>query len=150
MRAVIQRVERAEVTVADERLAAVGAGILVLLGVGTEDGPEDVWWLAGKVARMRIFDDGEGAMNASLTETGGEALVVSQFTLLAATKKGNRPSFVGAARPELAERLYEAFVEQLTLELGRRVQTGRFGAEMRVELVNDGPVTILMDSKRRE
>lgn len=131
-------------------MAEIGPGLLVLLGVATDDSEDDVQWLATKIARMRIFADEAQAMNRSVVETGGEALVVSQFTLQASTKKGNRPSFVAAARPEEAVPLYESFVERLSLEIGRPVPTGRFGADMQVSLVNDGPVTIVIDSKLRE
>lgn len=150
MRAVVQRVRRAEVEIGGEAVAAIGPGLLVLLGVSVEDTQQDALWLAGKVARMRIFADGEEAMNLSLVDAAGEALVVSQFTLQASTRKGNRPSFIGAARPEAAIPLYEFFVEQLSREIGREVPTGRFGADMQVALVNDGPVTIVIDSKLRE
>lgn len=150
MRAVVQRVRRAEVEIAGASVASIGAGMLVLLGVAADDAQEDVLWLAGKVARMRIFADHADAMNCSVIDTGGEALVVSQFTLQASTKKGNRPSFIAAARPERAVPLYEAFVEELSREIGREVPTGRFGADMQVSLVNDGPVTIVIDSKLRE
>lgn len=131
-------------------MAEIGPGLLVLLGVATGDSEEDVQWLATKIARMRIFADEAQAMNRSVVEAGGEALVVSQFTLQASTKKGNRPSFIAAARPETAVPLYESFVERLSLEIGRPVPTGRFGADMQVSLVNDGPVTIVIDSKFRE
>lgn len=131
-------------------MAEIGPGLLVLLGVATYDSEEDVQWLATKIARMRIFADEAQAMNRSVVEAGGDALVVSQFTLQASTKKGNRPSFVAAARPEEAVPLYESFVERLSLEIGRPVPTGRFGADMQVSLVNDGPVTIVIDSKLRE
>ena len=131
-------------------IARIGRGLLVLAGVAPEDTPEDGAWLAGKLARLRIFADAEGKMNLSLADIGGEALVVSQFTLFASTAKGNRPGFQGAAGPDLAVPLYEAFSAALSRELGRPVATGRFGAEMEVFSRNQGPVTILMDSKRRE
>lgn len=150
MRAVIQRVSRAAVAVEGVSVAEIGPGLLVLLGVATDDSEEDVQWLATKITRMRIFADEAQAMNRSVVETGGQALVVSQFTLQASTKKGNRPSFIAAARPEEAVPLYESFVERLSLEIGRPVPTGRFGADMQVSLVNDGPVTIVIDSKLRE
>lgn len=150
MRAVVQRVSRAAVAVEGVSVAEIGSGLLVLLGVATDDSEEDVQWLATKIARMRIFADEAQAMNRSVVEAGGDALVVSQFTLQASTKKGNRPSFIAAARPETAVPLYESFVERLSLEIGRRVPTGRFGADMQVSLVNDGPVTIVIDSKLRE
>lgn len=150
MRAVVQRVSRAAVAVEGVSVAEIGPGLLVLLGVATDDSEEDVQWLATKIARMRIFADEAQAMNRSVVEAGGDALVVSQFTLQASTKKGNRPSFIAAARPEEAVPLYESFVERLSLEIGRPVPTGRFGADMQVSLVNDGPVTIVIDSKLRE
>lgn len=150
MRAVVQRVSRAAVAVEGVSVAEIGPGFLVLLGVATDDSEEDVQWMATKIARMRIFADEAQAMNRSVVETGGEALVVSQFTLQASTKKGNRPSFIAAARPEEAVPLYESFVERLSLEIGRPVPTGRFGSDMQVSLVNDGPVTIVIDSKLRE
>lgn len=150
MRAVVQRVSRAAVAAEGVSVAEIGPGLLVLLGVATGDSEEDVQWLATKIARMRIFADEAQAMNRSVVEAGGEALVVSQFTLQASTKKGNRPSFIAAARPEEAVPLYESFVERLSLEIGRPVPTGRFGADMQVSLVNDGPVTIVIDSKLRE
>ena len=149
MRAVIQRVSEASVTIDGRVKSHVGPGLLVLLGVGHEDGQEDIDWLARKVAALRIFDDAEGVMNLSVTESGGEALVVSQFTLMASTRKGNRPSYVGAAGHETAVPLYERFCRQLSDALGREVGTGTFGADMQVALVNDGPVTICMDSKNK-
>jgi D-tyrosyl-tRNA(Tyr) deacylase len=150
MRAVVQRVSRAGVTVDGETVGAIGAGLLVLLGVEHGDGEDDAAWLAGKLARMRIFADDAGLMNRSLVESGGDALVVSQFTLHASTRKGNRPSFIRAAPPEVSAPLCERFRAALEAELGRAVATGRFGAMMRVELVNDGPVTIVIDSRQRE
>ena len=150
MRVVIQRVSSASVSIGGKVRSAIGAGLLVLLGVGHDDGPEDVDWLVRKVAGLRIFDDEAGVMNRSVVEVGGEALVVSQFTLMAATKKGNRPSYVGAAGHEIAVPLYESFCQALTEAVGRPVGTGEFGADMQVALVNDGPVTICIDSKNRE
>ncbi len=150
MRALIQRVSSASVTIAGTVHSSIGQGLLVLLGVEETDSAEDVTWLAGKIARMRIFSDAAGQMNLALTDNGGEALVVSQFTLHASTKKGNRPSFIRAARPEQAVPLYESFCMALSAELGRPVQRGVFGADMQVALVNDGPVTIWMDSKEKE
>jgi D-tyrosyl-tRNA(Tyr) deacylase len=150
MRAVIQRVSKASVAIGNRISGAIEQGLLVLVGIEEADGAEDIEWLAGKIARLRVFPDEAGVMNRSVTDAGGGLLVVSQFTLLASTRKGNRPSYVRAARPELAIPLYEAFVRQMAVELGRPVQTGEFGADMQVELVNDGPVTILMDSKVRE
>lgn len=150
MRALIQRVSSAAVSIGGAVHSSIGAGLLVLLGVEEADGAEDIAWLAGKVARLRIFSDAAGLMNLSVTETGGDCLVVSQFTLHASTKKGNRPSFIRAARPEQAVPAYEGFCEALGAELGKPVQRGVFGAEMQVALVNDGPVTIWMDSQCRE
>ncbi len=143
MRAVVQRVSEARVTVAGETVGAIGPGLLVLLGVGHDDDEAAVTGLAGKVARLRIFEDDAGHMNRSVLDTGGAVLAVSQFTLLADTRKGNRPSFLGAAPPERAEPLYEAFVEALR-DLGLEVATGRFGRSMEVALVNSGPVTIIL------
>lgn len=150
MRAVIQRVSSASVTIGGSVKSSIGPGLMILLGIGREDGAEDIDWLVRKIAAMRIFDDGDGVMNRSVVETGGEALVVSQFTLMASTKKGNRPSYIGAAGHELAIPLYEAFCSALSAALGREVATGEFGADMKVSLVNDGPVTICVDTKRKE
>jgi D-tyrosyl-tRNA(Tyr) deacylase len=150
MRVVVQRVSRASVTIADKMPRSIGRGLVVLLGIEEADSAEDVVWLAGKIARLRIFSDEAGQMNLSVAELGAEVLVVSQFTLFAATKKGNRPSFLRAARPETAVPLYEAFLARLAMELARPVACGEFGADMQVELVNDGPVTIWVDSKNRE
>ncbi len=150
MRAVLQRVSSASVTVAGEVISRIDAGLLVLLGVEQEDGADDAAWLAGKVGNMRIFEDDDGRMNRSLVECGGEAIVVSQFTLHASTRKGNRPSFIRAGRPEHSEPLYERFCELLGERLGKPVGQGRFGAMMEVALVNDGPVTIVIDSQQRE
>lgn len=150
MRAVIQRVREARVVVAGKAVSAIGPGLLVLLGIETGDTPEDIGWLAAKIANLRIFADGQGVMNRSVLETGGELIVVSQFTLLALTKKGNRPSYIRAARPEEAVPLYEAFVAEMERLLGKQVGTGVFGADMQVGLTNDGPVTIWIDSRLRE
>ena len=150
MRAVIQRVSSASVTIDGAVKSAIGPGLLVLLGVGHEDGPQDVEWLAAKVAGLRIFADEAGVMNRSVVDVGGEALVVSQFTLMASTKKGNRPSYIGAAGHELAIPLYERFCAALSAAIGKEVGTGVFGADMKVALVNDGPVTICIDTKNRE
>ncbi|MCX8157746.1 MAG: D-aminoacyl-tRNA deacylase [Verrucomicrobiae bacterium] len=150
MRVVIQRVLQASVTIAGQVRSAIGQGLLVLVGIEAVDQAEDVEWLCGKIARLRIFNDEQGVMNRSVQEVGGEVLVVSQFTLHASTKKGNRPSYSRAARPETAIPLYEEFVARLGAELGKPVATGEFGADMKVALVNDGPVTILMDSRARE
>lgn len=150
MRVVLQRVKRASVTVENELVGSIGQGVLLLLGIEEADTEEDIDWLCGKICRMRIFNDAEGVMNVSLEESGKEALVVSQFTLHASTKKGNRPSYIKAARPEQAEPMYERFKTKLSGMLLKPVASGVFGAMMDVELVNDGPVTILVDSKRKE
>ncbi len=150
MRVVIQRVSEARVEISGEVRASIGPGMLVLVAVEEADTEADIEWLSGKIARLRIFDDEQGVMNRSVQEVGGDLLVVSQFTLFASTKKGNRPSYSRAARPEVAIPLYEAFVRKLSGELGRPVQTGEFGADMQVELVNDGPVTLFIDTKQRE
>ncbi len=150
MRAVVQRVSKASVTIAGREIACIGRGLLILLGIENSDSAEDAQWLAGKLARLRIFNDTEGKMNAGMKDVDGRALVVSQFTLHAATKKGNRPSFIRAARPEVAVPLYELFIELLEMELGKSVARGEFGADMLVSLVNDGPVTICIDTKARE
>ena len=136
-------------TISGRQCSAIGPGLLILLGIGHEDGAEDIDWLVRKVAGLRIFDDEAGVMNRSVVEAGGEALVVSQFTLMASTKKGNRPSYIGAAGHELAIPLYEAFCAALSVAIGRQVGTGEFGADMQVALVNDGPVTICIDSRNR-
>lgn len=150
MRAVIQRVSSASVTIDGMVKSAIGRGLMILLGVGHEDGPEDIEWLVRKIAGLRIFDDEQGVMNRSVEDVDGEALVVSQFTLMASTKKGNRPSYIGAAGHELAIPLYERFCAALSEALGKPVGTGEFGADMKVALVNDGPVTICIDTKNRE
>lgn len=150
MRLLIQRVLEASVSIDGVRRAAIGRGVLVLVGIGTEDDDEDIEYLAGKLVRLRIFDDEKGVMNLDIAQTGGEALLVSQFTLLAATRKGNRPSYVKAAPEALSRPLYERFTARVAELLGGRVATGVFGADMQVGLVNDGPVTIWMDSKNRE
>lgn len=150
MRAVIQRVSSAGVTIAGRVAGAIDRGLLVLLGIANGDTTADAEWLAQKIAALRIFEDAEGRMNLSVRDVGGGALVVSQFTLLASTRKGNRPSYNDAARPEAAIPLYEQFLAQLEAALGRPVARGEFGAMMQVALVNDGPVTIVLDSKLRE
>lgn len=150
MRAVIQRVSSASVTVGGAVKSAIGPGLLILLGIGHEDGDEDIEWLVKKVAGLRIFNDDAGVMNRSVTDLGGECLVVSQFTLMAYTKKGNRPSYIGAAGHELAIPLYEQFCAALSAVVGRQVGTGEFGTDMKVALVNDGPVTICIDTKHKE
>ena len=150
MRAVIQRVSSASVTIAGAVKSSIGPGLLVLVAVEDADAGEDIEWLAGKLVRLRIFNDDAGLMNRSVQEVGGEILVVSQFTLFASTKKGNRPSYLRSAKPDVAIPLYEQFLAKLAAEFGRPVHTGEFGADMRVALVNDGPVTILIDTKARE
>lgn len=149
MRTVIQRVASASVSIGGTVKSAIGPGLLVLLGVGPDDTEEDVNYLVKKTAALRIFNDEAGVMNRSVLETGGEVLVISQFTLMASTRKGNRPSYVGAAGHETAVPLYELFCERLSAAIGKEVGTGEFGADMQVSLVNDGPVTISMDSKNR-
>ena len=149
MRVVVQRVSSASVTIGGVKKSAIGPGLMILLGIGHDDGPEDIDWLVRKVAGLRVFNDDEGVMNRSVVEIGGEALVVSQFTLMASTKKGNRPSYIGAAGHELAIPLYKSFCQALAEAIGRPVGTGEFGADMQVALVNDGPVTICIDSKNR-
>jgi len=150
MRVVVQRVLSASVTINGSVHSSIGPGLLILLGIEENDTEEDVSWVCSKVARLRIFNDNEGVMNLPLTEAGGEALVVSQFTLHASTKKGNRPSYIRAARPEKAVPLYESFISCLSRETGREIKTGEFGAMMDVALVNSGPVTIIIDSKNKE
>lgn len=150
MRAVIQRVSEASVTIEQKKVADIGHGVLVLLGIENEDTQEDINWLSAKIAKLRIFNDEKGLMNKSLLDVAGEAIVVSQFTLHASTKKGNRPGYIKAARPEVAIPLYEAFVTQLEKDIQIKVQTGVFGADMKVRLLNDGPVTIIIDTKNKE
>lgn len=150
MRVVIQRVKAASVTVSDEIIGSIEGGLMVLVGIENADNKEDIDWLANKITGMRIFDDAEGVMNLSIKETGGGILLISQFTLQASTKKGNRPSYIKAAKPEVAIPLYELFIQQLSKELEKPIQTGKFGADMKVALVNDGPVTIIVDSKNKE
>ncbi|MCB0568683.1 MAG: D-tyrosyl-tRNA(Tyr) deacylase [Phaeodactylibacter sp.] len=150
MRVVIQRVSEASVTIDGQERAGIGRGLLVLLGVEEADTLEDIQWLCAKISKLRIFNDEAGLMNLSVQDIGGELLVVSQFTLHASTKKGNRPSFIRAARPDIAIPMYEAFITCLEEGSGLQVKTGDFGADMKVRLLNDGPVTILIDSKNRE
>lgn len=150
MRTLIQRVLEASVTIDGELHSQIDAGLLILLGIEEADGEDDLLWLCKKIVNLRIFPDDEGVMNRSILEAGGELLVVSQFTLHASTKKGNRPSYIRAARPEHAIPLYDAFCRELAKESGRNVMTGEFGADMKVALINDGPVTIWMDSKNKE
>jgi len=149
MRVVIQRVSEASVTIDNSINSNIGPGLMILLRIAEEDSMEDVSWLCGKISRLRIFNDEKGVMNRSLLEVDGEVIVVSQFTLHASTKKGNRPSYIKAARPEIAIPLYEEFVKTLEKELGKPVGTGEFGADMKVALVNDGPVTIIIDSREK-
>jgi len=149
MIAVIQRVSEASVVIANEVRAAIQGGLLVLVGMEDADGQEDIDWLANKIVSLRIFNDDAGVMNVSIRETGGEIIIVSQFTLHASTKKGNRPSYIKAAKPPMAIPLYERVVRAVESQLGKAVQTGEFGADMKVALVNDGPVTILIDTKNR-
>ncbi len=150
MRAVIQRVSSAGVTIDGAVTASIGYGFMILLGIETEDTKEDADWLAGKIVQLRVMGDENGLMNKDIQETGGDILVVSQFTLHASYKKGNRPSFIKAARPDQATPLYEYFNTTVSEKLGKPVATGTFGADMKVSLVNDGPVTIIMDTKNRE
>ncbi|RKV70184.1 MAG: D-tyrosyl-tRNA(Tyr) deacylase [Alloprevotella sp.] len=150
MRVVIQRVAHAKVCIDGEVHSQIGNGLLVLLGIQPTDGQDDIDYLVQKITHLRIFDDAAGVMNLCVRDVAGEVLVVSQFTLMASTRKGNRPSYIHAAPPAVAEPLYEAFVEQLSTAMEKRVQTGRFGADMQVSLLNDGPVTICIDSRHRE
>ena len=150
MRAVIQRVAQANVVINDHVRSAISKGLLVLVGIEDADTAEDIVWLSGKIVNLRIFDDADGVMNESVKEKGGDILVVSQFTLHASTKKGNRPSYIRASKPPVAIPLYEQFVQQLQTDLGKPVLTGEFGADMKVTLLNDGPVTIVIDTKNKE
>ena len=150
MKAVIQRVSQSSVTINNEIVAQIQQGLLVLVGIEDADNQEDINWLTSKIANLRIFADENEVMNLSLKDIDGEIIVVSQFTLHAATKKGNRPSYIKASKPEIAIPLYESFVQQMEIELGKKVQTGQFGADMKVSLVNDGPVTIIIDTKNKE
>lgn len=150
MRAVIQRVSEASVTVDHKVTGAIGQGLLVLIGIEDTDTPEDVSWLSAKITGLRIFNDEAGVMNCSVKDVNGDILLVSQFTLHASTKKGNRPSYLKASKPPVAIPLYEKMIEQLQLDLGKPIPTGIFGADMKVQLVNDGPVTIIIDTKNKE
>ena len=150
MRTVVQRVKYASVTIDGEVKSRIGQGLLVLLGVEDADNQEDIEWLAKKIASLRIFDDDNGVMNKSVTDVGGQILVVSQFTLHAMIKKGNRPSYINASKPDIAIPLYESFCSEMSIQLGKEVETGTFGADMKVELLNDGPVTIWIDTKSKE
>ena len=150
MRAVIQRVSEASVTVEGAIIGQIQRGLMVLVGIVNEDDTSDIEWLSNKIIHMRIFEDENGVMNKSLLEVGGAILLVSQFTLHASTKKGNRPSYIAAAKPEISIPIYEAMIHQLEKDLGASIQTGKFGADMKVSLINDGPVTITIDSKNKE
>ncbi len=150
MKLVIQRVNEASVTIDGQVAGAIQKGLMVLLGIETADTMEDVDWLSNKIVQMRIFDDAEGVMNLSVKEIGGNILLVSQFTLHASTKKGNRPSYLAAAKHDISIPLYEAMIKKLTADMGAPIQTGVFGADMKVALINNGPVTIIVDSKNRE
>ena len=150
MRTLIQRIQHASVTIDGQLKSQIGKGLLVLVGIEDRDTQEDIEWLCKKIANLRIFDDENGVMNRSVTETEGEVMVVSQFTLHASTKKGNRPSYIHASKPDVAIPMYEAFCAEMGLQIGKEVQTGTFGADMKVELVNDGPVTIWIDSQNKE
>ena len=149
MRTLIQRVQHTSVTIDGQLKSKIGKGLLVLVGIEDRDTQEDIEWLCKKIANLRIFDDENGVMNRSVTETEGEVMVVSQFTLHASTKKGNRPSYIHASKPDVAIPMYEAFCAEMGLQIGKEVQTGTFGADMKVELVNDGPVTIWIDSQNK-
>tara|TARA_R110002124_G_scaffold112530_6_gene266686 strand:- start:1680 stop:2132 length:453 start_codon:yes stop_codon:yes gene_type:complete len=149
MKVVIQRVKQASVTVNNIKIAEIKNGILLLLGIAENDSSEDISWLSKKIANLRIFNDEKGVMNKSLLEINGEAIVVSQFTLQASTKKGNRPSYLKAAKPDIAIPIYKQFVHQFEKEIGKKVQTGQFGADMKVQLLNDGPVTIIIDTENK-
>lgn len=150
MRAVIQRVKESEVVIDGKSKAKIGQGLLILLGIEAADGMEDIEWLSRKIVHMRIFNDSDGIMNLSVKEIQGEIIAVSQFTLHANTKKGNRPSYIRAANPDFAQNLYEEFKKRLSIEFEKDIQSGEFGADMKVSLINDGPVTILIDSKNKE
>jgi D-tyrosyl-tRNA(Tyr) deacylase len=150
MRAVIQRVNRASVSVDGLIKSEIGTGLLVFVGIEENDNEEDIQWLSGKISRLRIFNDEEGTMNHSITEVDGNILCISQFTLHAKTKKGNRPSYIHAAKPDIAIPLYEKFVKQLSTDIGKEIKTGKFGAHMQIDLLNNGPVTIIIDTKNKE
>lgn len=150
MRTVIQRVKYASVTIDGNLKSKIGKGLLILVGIEDRDTQEDIDWLCKKICALRIFDDENGIMNRSVTDIDGEILVVSQFTLHASTKKGNRPSYIKASKPDFAIPMYEKFCDEMSINLGKQVQTGTFGADMKVELLNDGPVTILIDSQNKE
>lgn len=149
MKIVIQRVLQASVSIKEQLHSSIGKGMMILVGIQADDTDEDIEWLTGKIGNLRIFDDENGVMNHSIKESDGDILAVSQFTLMARVKKGNRPSYIDAARPEISIPLYEKFTQALSREIGKEIKTGVFGADMQVALINDGPVTILMDSKNR-
>ena len=150
MRTVIQRVQHCSVTIDGQLKSNIGNGMLVLVGIEDRDTQEDIEWLCKKIANLRIFDDENGVMNRSVIDTGGEVMVVSQFTLHASTKKGNRPSYIHASKPDFAIPMYESFCAEMGLQIGKNVATGEFGADMKIELLNDGPFTILIDSQNKE
>ncbi len=150
MKAVIQRVSKASVTVDQKIVANISDGLLILLGIEDEDNDEDITWLSKKIVNLRIFNDENNVMNSSLLQTNGEAIIVSQFTLHASTKKGNRPSYIKASKPDFAIPMYEKFIKEFENQLGKKVQTGIFGADMKVDLLNDGPVTIIIDTKDKK
>ena len=150
MKAVIQRVSQASVTINGEKVSEISKGLLVLIGIEDADAQEDIQWLSSKIVNLRIFGDENEVMNLSVKDSDGDIIVVSQFTLQASIKKGNRPSYIKASKPEIAVPLYENFVRQMQLDLGKKIQTGEFGADMKVSLLNDGPVTIIIDTKNKE
>jgi D-tyrosyl-tRNA(Tyr) deacylase len=150
MKVVIQRVSKASVTIDGDILASIGSGLLILVGIIEEDTQEDIKWLTNKITNLRIFNDADGVMNLSIKDINGNVIAVSQFTLHASIKKGNSPSYIKAAKPEVAIPIYQSFVNQLEVDLGKRIQTGIFGADMKVDILNDGPITIIIDSKNRE
>ncbi|MGG6230234.1 D-aminoacyl-tRNA deacylase [Tenacibaculum sp. SDUM215027] len=150
MKIVLQRVSKASVTIENKKVAEIQNGLLVLLGIINDDTQEDINWLSNKIINLRIFNDDEGVMNKSIKDINGDIIAVSQFTLHASTKKGNRPSYIKAAKPDVAIPLYEKFIQQVEVDLGKKIQTGQFGADMKVDLLNDGPVTIIIDSKDKK
>ncbi|WP_339916858.1 D-aminoacyl-tRNA deacylase [Yeosuana marina] len=150
MKVVIQRVAKASVTIESAKVASINQGLLILLGIVDDDTNEDIYWLSNKIVNLRVFEDEQGVMNNSVKDVSGDIIVVSQFTLHASTKKGNRPSYIKAAKPDIAIPLYNSFIKQIETDFGKQVQTGQFGADMKVELLNDGPVTIIIDSKSKE
>ena len=150
MKAVIQRVSKASVAIKGDKVASIKSGLLIFLGIVNDDTQEDIKWLSNKIVNLRVFGDENDIMNISVKRADADAIVVSQFTLYASTKKGNRPSYIKAAKPEIAIPLYESFIKQIQIDLGKKVQTGQFGADMKVTLLNDGPVTIIIDTKNKE